>query len=342
MTGAGVLYAARYVRPTMGAGAHNDFHRASWNSKSSQDWKKTHVCFWNTAVYLWTSPGLWMCVTHNNLHNDRYFCMFLSNVHVYFTIQVGKFLTVDGKWQPPASCASNFQASLWAMTINDLVVLVDALWRGWKITVVYARFFGLCAGGRYTTTTVTGDCEKTYSWNPYQPWSEKGLCPWLIHSSSLGSTAGRWNPLVFPLKRWWFRRLNFSVVCQPTKWQFPESITYQIVATAGPKLRPCSFICRIICIMSCNCLSFSHAHLCLPQVPMIFQNIVPKDQGRFDYNFLPMWLKDFTRNQINHLFVGGNAFEVSESLMMLQNMYRLPKGGGSKGEGSNWEPGWVC
>ena len=35
----------------------------------------------------------------------------------------------------------------------------------------------------------------------------------------------------------------------------------------------------------------------------------------------------------------GNAFEVSESLMMLQNMYRLPKGGGSKGEGSNWEPG---
>ena len=145
---------------------------------------------------------------------------------------------------------------------------------------------------------------KTYSWNPYQPWSEKGLCPWLIHSSSLGSTAGRWNPLVFPLKRWWFRRLNFSVVCQPTKCQFPESITYQIVATAGPKLRPCSFICRIICIMSCNCLSFSHAHLCWPQVPMIFQNIVPKDQGRFDYNFMPMWLKDITRNQINHLFVG--------------------------------------
>ena len=245
-----------------------------------------------------------MCVTHNNLHNDWYFCMFLSNVHVYFTIQVGKFLTVDGKWQPPASCASNFQASLWAMTINDLVVLVDALWRDEKWPLCMQGSLDCVLGGRYTTTTVTGDCEKTYSWNPYQPWSEKGLCPWLIHSSSLGSTAGRWNPLVFPLKRWWFRRLNFSVVCQPTKWQFPESITYQIVATAGPKLRPCSFICRIICIMSCNCLSFSHAHLCLPQVPMIFQNIVPKDQGRFDYNFLPMWLKDFTRNQINHLFVG--------------------------------------
>ena len=47
-------------------------------------------------------------------------------------IQVFLSVTVGGEWQTPATCASNFQSSLWAMKINDFVVLVDVYCEGMK------------------------------------------------------------------------------------------------------------------------------------------------------------------------------------------------------------------
>ena len=115
--------------------------------------------------------------------------------------------------------------------------------KGWKITLVYERFFGLCLG-RYTTITVTVDCEKTHFGNPYQPWSEKGFCRWLIRSSytHIQRKIGirRLEPETHGFSgsndKWWFHRLNFAGGCQPTG-NFLSLGMNQIVATLGPKLR---------------------------------------------------------------------------------------------------------